>query len=623
MNRAKFRFPQGLAAGLLMLSVSLSTVAWGEPVQGIALHGQPKYGPDFKHFDYVNPDAPKGGEARFAAIGSFDTFNPFNIKGQPVVGIGQLFESLMTGSADEPFSEYGLIAESVEVPADRSSATFVLRPQAKFHDGSSITADDVLFSFETLKNQGSPAYRFYYANVASVERLDERRVKFTFASGENRELPLIIGQMPVLAKKYWENRDFSATTLDIPLGSGPYRIERFEPGRFVVYQRDANYWGKDLPVNRGLNNIDRLRYDYYRDVTVALEAFKAGAYDLRVENVAKQWASGYDFPALREGRVKKEIFPHQRTSGMQGFVYNLRRPLFQDPKVRRALAYAFDFEWSNRNLFHDQYRRTRSYFDNSELAAQGLPSSEELALLEPLRKELPPEVFSTEYQPPVAKDDGQLRANLRQALELLQEAGWTFRDRKLVNAQTGETFRFELLIDEPTWERIGLPFARNLERLGIEMTVRSVDSAQYENRVRDFDFDMVVNVWGQSLSPGNEQREFWSSAAADQPGSRNLAGLKNSAVDQLVDQLIAAPDRASLVTRVRALDRALQWNYLVIPHWHIPYDRIAFWDKFSYPSVTPLQGVQLNAWWIDPVKAAALSQRGSGAEKAEQKKPSL
>ncbi|HRZ06952.1 MAG TPA: extracellular solute-binding protein, partial [Candidatus Competibacteraceae bacterium] len=419
MNRAKFRFLPWLT-GVLLLSVSLSSmVALGEPVHGLALHGQPKYGPDFTHLDYVNPQAPKGGEARFSEIGSFDTFNPFNIKGQPVVGIGQLFESLMTSSADEPFSEYGLIAESVDIPEDRSSVTFTIRPQAKFHDGSPITADDVLFSFATLKSKGNPSYRFYYTSIASAERLDERRVKFTFAPGENRELPLIIGQMPVLSKKYWESRDFAATTLDIPMGSGPYRIERFEPGRFVVYQRDENYWGKDLPVNRGQHNIDRLRYDYYRDVTVALEAFKAGAYDLRVENVAKQWATGYDFPALREGRVKKEIFPHQRTSGMQGFVYNLRRPLFQNPKVRQALAYAFDFEWSNRNLFHDQYRRTRSYFDNSELAARGLPSPEELALLEPLRKELPPEVLTAEYQPPVAQDDGQLRANLRKALELL------------------------------------------------------------------------------------------------------------------------------------------------------------------------------------------------------------
>lgn len=599
-----------LFMGMLLCSAQLFTAAvLAEPVHGLALHGEVKYPANFTHFAYANPNAPQGGEARFAAIGSFDTFNPFNIKGQAAAGIGELFESLMTSSADEPFSAYGLIAASIDVPADRSSATFILRPEAKFQDGSAISADDVRFSFETLKEKGSPAYRFYYASVAKAEVLDPQRIKFTFVPGENRELPLIIGQMPVLSKKYWENRDFTATTLDIPIGSGPYRMQRFEPGRFVIYERDKNYWGKDLAVNRGINNIERLRYDYYRDVTVALEAFKAGAYDLRVENVAKQWANGYDFPALRDGRVKKEVFPHQRTSGMQGFVYNLRRPLFQNPKVREALAYAFDFEWSNRNLFHDQYRRTRSYFDNSELAASGLPTQEELAILEPLRKNLPTEVFSAAYQPPVAKDDDALRANLRKALELLQEAGWSFRDRKLVNSKTGEPFRFELLIDEPTWERIGLPFARNLERLGIEMTVRSVDSAQYENRLRDFDFDMVVNIWGQSLSPGNEQREFWSSASANQAGSRNLAGLQNPAVDQLINQVIAAPDRVNLVTRVRALDRALQWSYLVIPHWHIPYDRIAFWNKFGYPSDTPMQGVQLNTWWVDPAKVAALNAK--------------
>ncbi|MDS4070621.1 MAG: extracellular solute-binding protein [Candidatus Competibacter sp.] len=613
MTRAKYRFLHGLVAGLLGLVCALSaTMAIGAPVHGIALHGQPKYGPDFEHFDYVDPNAPKGGEARFAAIGGFDTFNPFNIKGQAAAGIGQLFETLLTGGADEPFSEYGLIAESVEVPDDRGSVTFNLRPQAKFHDGTPITADDVLFSFETLKTKGTPLYRFYYTNVAKVEKLGERQVKFTFSPGENRELPLIVGQMPVLSRKYWQDRDFGATTLEVPVGSGPYRIERFEPGRFIVYRRDENYWGKDLPVNRGFNNIDRLRYDYYRDVTVALEAFKSGAYDLRMENSAKQWATGYDFPALEKGLVKKETFSRQMPAGMQGFAFNLRRPLFQDPRVRQALAYAFDFEWSNRNLFYGQYTRTRSYFDNSELAARGLPSPEELAVLEPLRKELPPEVFTMAYQPPAAGDDAQLRANFQKALQLLQEAGWVFRDRKLVNAKTGEPFRFELLITEPTWERIALPFARNLERLGIEMSVRTVDSAQYENRERSFDFDMIVNVWGQSLSPGNEQREFWSSAAADQPGSRNLVGLKNPAIDKLVDQVIAAPDRASLVTRVRALDRALQWSFLVIPHWHIPYDRIAFWDKFGYPAVTPLQGVQLNAWWIDPARDKTLTERKAG-----------
>lgn len=613
MTCAKYRFRRGWIMGLFGLgSALLTAIAMAAPTHGVALHGQLKYGPEFSHFDYVNPNAPKGGEARFAAIGSFDTLNPFNIKGQAAAGIGQLFESLLTSSADEPFSEYGLIAESVEVAEDRGSATFVLRPQAKFHDGNPITADDVLFSFETLKTKGSPSYRFYYASIAKAEKLGERQVKFSFNPGENRELPLIIGQMPVLSKKYWQDRDFGATTLEIPVGSGPYRLERFEPGRFVIYQRDDQYWGKDLPVNRGRHNIDRLRYDYYRDVTVALEAFKAGSYDLRVENVAKQWATGYDFPALGKGLVRKETFPHQMPSGMQGFAYNLRRPLFQDAKVRQALAYAFDFEWSNRNLFFSQYTRTRSYFDNSELAARGLPSPEELAILEPLRQELPPEVFKAAYEPPTASDDAQLRVNFQKALQLLQEAGWVFRDRKLVHAKTGEPFRFELLIAEPTWERIALPFARNLERLGIEMTVRSVDSAQYENRERTFDFDMIVNVWGQSLSPGNEQREFWSSAAATDPGSRNLSGLKNPAIDRLVDQVIAAPDRASLVTRVRALDRALQWNYLVIPHWHLPYARIAFWDKFGYPPVTPMQGVQLEAWWIDPAKDAALARQKNG-----------
>ena len=615
MNHAKFRFPWWLPVGVVGLAGLLTMAsAWAAPAHGIALHGQLKYGPDFPHFDYVNPAAPKGGEARFAAIGSFDTFNPFNIKGQAAAGIGQLFETLLVSSADEPFSEYGLIAEQVDVAEDHSSVLFTIRPIARFHEGSFITADDVIFSFETLKNKGAPSYRFYYVNVTNVEKIGERQVKFSFAPGENRELPLIIGQMPILSKKYWQDRDFTATTLDIPVGSGPYRIEKFEPGRFIVYQRDPNYWAKDLPVSRGLHNIDRLRYDYYRDVTVALEAFKAGAYDLRMENVAKQWATGYDSPALTNGLVKKEIFRHQLPSGMQGFTFNLRRPLFQDRRVRQALAFAFDFQWSNRNLFFSQYTRTRSYFDNSELAARGLPSPEELAILEPLRQTLPPEVFTTVYEPPTANDDVQLRANFQKALQLLQDAGWVFKDRKLINAKTGEPFRFELLIDEPTWERIALPFARNLERLGIDMTVRSVDSAQYENRVRSFDFDLIVNVWGQSLSPGNEQREFWSSAAADQPGSRNLAGLKNPAVDQLVDQLIAAPDRASLVTRTRALDRALQWNNLVIPHWHLPYARMAFWDKFGYPVTTPMQGVQIDTWWIDPAKDAALAKRKPGAK---------
>jgi microcin C transport system substrate-binding protein len=595
----------------------VANIAWaepGQPVHAIAMHGKPKHGPDFKHFDYVNPNAPKGGEVRFAAIGSFDTFNPYVIKGQPATGLGFLFETLMTSSADEAFTEYGLIAETIEMPEDRSAVTFNLRPQARFHDGSPITADDVVFSFETLKNKGRPFFKFYYANIAKVEKLGERRIKFSFSGGENRELPLIIGQMPVLSKTYWQNRDFDATTLEPPLGSGPYRIERFESGRFIVYNRDKNYWGKDLPVNRGRYNFDRIRYDYYRDTTVALEAFKAGAYDIRPENVAKLWATGYDFPAVAQGVVRKAEFPHRMPSGMQGFAFNSRRPLFQDPRVRQALAYAFDFEWSNRNLFYDMYTRTRSYFDNSELASKGLPSPAELKILEPLRGQIPAQVFTATYAPPLAEDAGQMRDNLRKALELLQAAGWTFKDRKLVDGETGEPFEFEILLNAPTWERIALPFVRNLERLGIEASVRTVDSAQYENRVTNFDFDMLVQVWGQSLSPGNEQRDFWGSAAANLPGSRNVVGIKDPAIDRLIEGVIAAPDGDALITQVRALDRVLLWNHFVIPHWHIPYARIAYWDKFGRPEATPMQGVQLDTWWVDPERADSLEKR-KGASK--------
>ncbi|MCP5420693.1 MAG: ABC transporter substrate-binding protein [Gammaproteobacteria bacterium] len=580
-----------------------------QPMHGVAMHGDLKYGPDFTHFEYADPNAPKGGEVRLAAVGGFDSFNPYIVKGQPAAGLGFLFESLMTSSADEAFSEYGLIAESIEMPDDRSWVIFNLRPQARFHDGSAITADDVIFSFDILKTKGRPLFRFYYANVEKVEKLAEQRVKFTFAPGENRELALIIGQLPILSKQYWEGRDFDATTLEPPIGSGPYRIKQFETGRFVVYELDENYWGKDLPVNRGIYNFGRMRYDYYRDTTVALEAFKAGAYDLRPETSAKDWATAYDFPAVRNGLVKTERFPHQMPSGMQGFAYNLRRPLFQDDRVRQALAYAFDFEWSNRNLFYGQYTRTRSYFDNSELASRGLPSKEELVVLEPLRAQIPPEVFTETYAPPVSDSPEGLRANLRKALDLLQAAGWVFKDRKLVNGQTGQPFEFEILLNQPNWERITLPFTRNLERLGINTHVRTVDSAQYENRLNNFDYDMIVDVWGQSLSPGNEQREFWGSHAADAPGSRNTVGIKNPAIDQLIESVIAAPDRQALLTCVHAMDRVLLWNHYVIPHWHIPYERLAFWDKFGRPALIPMQGVQINAWWVDPAKAATLGER--------------
>ena len=591
---------------LLLLAVPAARAAdTAGPAHGIAMHGDLKYGPGFTHFDYVNPDAPKGGELRLYALGTFDSFNPFIIKGNPDDGSGRIYDTLLTSSADEPFSEYGLLAESVETPPDRSWVIFRLRKEARWHDGQPVTADDVLWSYETLRSKGQPFYRAYYANVDKAEKLDERTVKFTFKPGENRELPLIMGQLTVLPKHYWASREFDATTLDPPLGSGPYRIGTFEAGRWSSYERVPDYWGKDLAVNRGRHNFDRVRYDYYQNMTVAQEALKAGAYDLRVEASSKDWATAYDAPAVRDGRLVKGEFPHARPAGMQGYAFNMRRPLFQDRRVRQAIGYALDFEWANRALFYGQYTRSRSYFGNSELAANGIPQGAELAVLEPLRDKLPPEVFAQEYQPPVTDGSGNMRENLRQAYDLLKAAGWTVdpKTKKLVNAQ-GQPFEFEILLIDPAYERITLPFAKNLERLGVTARVRTVDTAQYKKRVDDFDFDMVIWAWPQTLSPGNEQRSYWSSAYADQPGNPNVIGLKDPVIDALVEQVIAAPDRANLVARVHALDRALQWGFYVVPNWYIGYDRIAYWDKFGRPEVIPAQGVQLDAWWYDPAKAA-------------------
>ncbi len=577
------------------------------PVHGLAMHGAPKYPAGFKHFDYVNPNAPKGGEVRLHSIGTFDNLNPYIVKGIPAAPAALPFETLLVNSADEAFSEYGLVAESIEVPQDRSWVTFNLRPEARWHDAKPITADDVVFSFETLTKKGHPLYRNYYAGVAKVEKLGPRRVKFSFKPGDNRELPLILGQMPLLPKHYWQGKDFAATTLTPPLGSGPYRIAGFEPGRFITVERVKDYWGKDLPVRKGQYNFDRIRWDYYRDATVALEAFKAGEYDYRLETTAKDWATAYDFPAIKSGQVKKEEVETDNPAGMQAFVFNTRRPLFQDPRVRRALAQAFDFEWANKNLFYGQYTRTDSYFANSELASDGLPSAEELAVLEPLRAQLPAELFTSEYTVPTSDGSGNVRENLRAALGLLREAGWEIKGGQLVNQKTGQPFQFEILLVQPAFERVALPFVQNLEKLGIKANVRTVDVAQYQNRLDNRDFDMVVGSWGQSQSPGNEQLEFWGTEAADQPGSRNLAGIKDPAIDALIQKVISAPDRDALVVRTKALDRALLWGHYVIPQWHLGYERIAFWDKFGRPKVTPPSGTQFFAWWVEPAKAKAVT----------------
>lgn len=587
---------------LLTLFLATASPSSAEPPwrHGLALHYDLKYPPDFTHFDYVNPDAPKGGELRLAGIGTFDSLNPFILRGTPPLGMGMVFETLTERSQDEPFSEYGLIAESMMIPEDHSWVAFTLREEARFHDGSPITVQDVIFTLELLQTKGHPFYRAYYANVVSAEEIGPRQVRFSFGGTVNRELPLIIGQMPVLSKAYWQDRDFDRTTLDIPMGSGPYRIARVEPGRSITYQRVEDYWAADLPVNRGRYNFDEMRYDYYRDVNVALEAFKAGQYDFRQENVARNWATGYDGPALRQGRIVMAEIPHELPTGMQGFAFNTRRPMFRDPLVRQALAEVFDFEWSNANLFHGAYTRTVSYFSNSELASAGLPSPEELRLLEPHRNILPESVFSTEFQPSFTDGSGNIRENMRRALDLLEQAGWTIsgRDRKLRHTSGGEALEFEILLNDSIFERVCLPYARNLERLGITARVRTVDATQYQNRMNDFDFDMTVGLFPQSLSPGNEQRDFWTSEAAATPGSRNILGVRDPVVDELVDLVIAAPDRKSLITRTRALDRVLLHGHYVVPHWHSREFRVAYWDKFVRPEVNPRYGLALDAWWV-------------------------
>src|SRR5579872_3345739 len=582
---------------------------------GMSLYGDFKYPPDFQHFDYVNPDAPKGGTMRMESIGTFDTLNPFVIKGVAATGIGMIFDTLMTRSSDEASTDYPLIAESADLAPDRASVVYNLNPKAHFHDGTPITPEDVVWSFETLRDKGAPLYRFYYGDVTKVEIQGDHAVKFTFKNGDNRELPAILSELPVLPKAYWSGKDFEKTTLDPPLGSGPYKIASVDPGKSITYQRADNYWARDLPVNKGRYNVDTIHYDYYRDATVALQGFLAGAYDIRRENSSKAWATGYTSPALRDGLIKKAAIPNLNPSGMQGWAFNLRRPMFQDPLVRQALAYAFDFEWSNQNLFYGSYTRTRSYFDNSELAATGVPQGDELKMLEPFRGQVPDEVSTKEYDPPKYDDKYTIRDGLRDALGLLKQAGWTFKGEQLVNDKTDQPFKLEILNEDPQMERITLPFIQNLKRLGIAATLRTVDVSQYQQLMDNFDYDMTVVVIPQSLSPGNEQREFFGSAAADQPGSQNLIGVKSKVIDELIDQLVHAQTRADLVAHVKTLDRVLQWGYYVIPQFHLPDFWIAYWDKFQRPETSPKYDVGLETWWVDTTAEQTIEKKKSEPQK--------
>lgn len=592
---------------VLLLGVALPATA-AESFHALAMNGQPKYGPDFTHFDYAFPDAPKGGTVRLAAIGTFDSFNPFIVKGNSADGLGLLFDTLTEQSLDEPFTEYGLLADRIVLAPDRAFMTFHLREEARFHDGSPVTAADVAFTFRTLVELGNPHYAQYYADVERIDVVDAQTVTFVFKANSSQELPLILGQLPVLSEASWQGRDFSASGLDVPMGSGPYRIGEFKAGQRLTFVRDPDYWGRDLPVNRGRHNFDTIIYDYYRDLTVTLEAFKAGEYDFRQEYNSKQWATGYTGPAVNAGMIRTESVPHKLSQGMQAFVFNTRRAIFADPLVRQALNFAFDFEWSNKNLFYGQYARSTSFFSNSDMASSGSPSAQEKALLEPLG--LPLAVSTREISLPVSDGSGNIRENLRTAADLLRQAGWSVQGGKLV--KDGQPFVFEMLLVQPDFERVVLPFQRNLARLGITMSVRMVDTSQYLERLRGFDFDMIVSSFPQSLSPGNEQRSFWHSASADMPGSRNYCGIKNPAIDTLVDLVIAAPDRDALILRCKALDRALLWGWYVIPHWHSTYWRVAFWDKFGRPEKLADYGLDFQSWWIDTDKEQEMAGKRKG-----------
>jgi microcin C transport system substrate-binding protein len=582
---------------------------------GFATHGDLKYPADAKNLEYVNSDALKGGLVRLAGRSTFDSLNPFILKGTPAGAVGQIYESLMFSTNDEAATSYGLVAETIEYPKDRSWAVFTLRPQARWHDGQPISADDVVFSFDILKSKGAPQYAAYWQDVAKAEKLDERVVKFTFRGGENNELPSIIGQLTVLPKHWWATRDFEKTSLEIPLGSGPYKVDSFEPGRFITVKRVEDAWAKDLWMNRGRNNFDTMRYDYYRDETVAFEAFKAGEVDYREEYTSRNWAVAYDTPAVKSGAIQRATLKHESTLPMQCLGFNLRRDLFKDRRVREAFVHLVDFEWFNKTLSYGLLTRINSYFFNSELAATGLPSKEELEVLEPLRGQIPEEVFTQEFKLPVTDGSGNNREGARRAIALLKEAGWEIRDGKMTSKATGQPFSFEMLLGEPRMERFALPFKQWAEKVGIEVRVRTVDPAQYQKRMDDFDFDLTIELFSQSLSPGNEQREYWGSEAARTKGSRNTGGISDPAVDKLIELVISAPDRKSLIMRTRALDRVLLWHHYVVPQYYSTEFWIAYWNKFGRPEkLAKYQPRGLSPWWIDPEKEKALRSLAGGKQ---------
>ncbi len=590
-----------IAFAILTSIIALNKHAYSEKVHGIAMHGTPKYASDFEYLDYVNPNAPKGGTVKFGSYGSFDNLNRVAFKGSKAAGLGYVNDTLMRRVWDEAFSLYGLIAEKVELPEDRSSITFYLNANATFHDGSPITRDDVLFSLETFQTKGTPNQKKTYGKVVETQLIGIDGIKMIFENNEDKELPLIIaGFLPIIPKKFYENLDVTKTFLDIPLGSGPYQVDSLDPGRQIKYKRVENYWAKDLPVNKGLYNFDTIIYDYYKDSNVLVEAFKVGEYDFRREYNVKRWLSEYDFKAVQNGEVILTEMNNDRPVGMNGLVMNTRRDIFNNRNVRLALSYAYDHEWINKTIYQNAYVRTDSYFDNSPLASSGLPSTNELELLNVWKDEIPAEVFTETFTPPITDGSGNDRKNLLKAKEILEKEGWFVENGKLV--KDGKEFKFEFLIVSPSDEKIALAYQSNLKKLGITMDVRTVDSSQYQERLLSYDFDMIKRYWGVSLSPGNEQQFYWGSEVGQKDGSRNYPGINSPAVDALIEKLISATNREELTTAIHALDRVLLWGHYVVPLYHSNKDRIAYWDFFEYPDKIPLYGIVIESWWINKDK---------------------
>jgi microcin C transport system substrate-binding protein len=577
------------------------------PTHGIATYGDLKYPADFKHFDYVNPNAPKGGVVKLGWFGSYDNFNPFIIKGTAAMGSGGLHCTLLSSSDDEPMSSYGYLAEKVELAPDRKSVVFTLNGNAKFSDGTPVTSEDVVFSFDTLIKKGSPIFAQYYKDVKSVEKISQTQVRFIFSTDKNRELPVILGQLPVFSKAYYTKNDFEKTDLNPPVGCGPFKISDYKPGQSVSYVRVPNWWAENIPSHKGLNNFD-VTYVYYRDQNVMFEAFKAGDHDFRTENIAKNWVKGYTIDSVKDGRMIKKENEYKLPLGIQAFFINNRKPLFADRKLRQALSNAFDFEWANKNLFFNTYTRSSSYFNNSVMASKGLPQGEELKVLDQFKDELPPELFTKEFKLPVTNGSGNDRRVISQADKLLKEAGWVIKDGKRVNQKTGAPLTFEFLINDPSIERVALAYQRNLETLGIDLTIRNVTVPQYIERMNTYDFDMTLLIIPESETPGNEQRGFWGSKYADVNSSQNYAGIKNPVIDKIVELIVDSPDRPTLTARVQALDRVLLWGYYTVPTYYSKTTRYAYWNKFGMPGIKPKDGVGFSAWWVDPALEKKLNR---------------